>query len=264
MKLSDCSTSNAGALLILGPPGTGKTTLCTQLPRPIINNIDDTTAGPIRFVRANKLKQDADIINPFKDDKGDLLPRAERFRALGRAINAQMKNPEFDTIVVDSLTSLVDAALDECRRVHVSKANPNGLRIADGEKNYAGEQVQIQDWETFKAIIKHLVTTMKASGKLIVFTGHIKVDKDELSGVTQQFIALPGQLATIIAGYFDDCWYLTKSEVRGADGKLQTAIKIRTVPDPLLRQDQLGLKGSLGFGNVFDLDFVKIQNLLKK
>lgn len=250
MKITDFTPSPKGtALLLLGPPGSRKTTLCTQLPRPCIIECDNNINGPARFTKNSGLKTDVEVKIPLFDTAGKIILPGARWDRTCLLTNEAINSPDFDTVVVDSLTTLVDFALDKIRVVQG--------RGAPTEANPIGGALQIQDWGAFATLMKHFIVTTKASGKLIVFTGHVMTDKDELGGYLKQFIACPGQLKETIAGYFDDCWILSMEEDKGVYTNM-----LRTVP--ALRQDALGLKTSLGLLPKQPVDYNKINELLMK
>lgn len=250
-----------GAVLLLGPPGTGKTTLATQLPSPYFITYDiGNLRGPIDYIKRNNLKADLRWDSPYEDKDGKPIGRAARYQRVADLGNAAMADASVKTIVNDSLTSLVDIALDEVRR-------QQGWAMADGVKNLQDKNFEKQGWGPFAALLKHFIITQKASGKLIVFTGHVdtRFDEDEETEKNARllrYIAVPGQLRSTIAGYFDDVWLL-ETEDKIVGGVVESVRYLRTLPSTT-KDAALGLKTAVGLGRRVKLDFNEITNALAK
>ena len=96
------------ALLIMGPPGSGKTTLALQFPSPYIADIDLNMSGPIRTIRSANpnFEYYYDCI-PFKDAQcTDPVPIQDQWNRLKICTYAALKEPQVKTIIVDGLTHL--------------------------------------------------------------------------------------------------------------------------------------------------------------
>ncbi len=255
MKLSSVS-SLSGAWLLVGNPGTGKTTLCTQLPNAIIFEIDNNLSGPMNECKRQGLPMDCEVEIPHIKPDGTLVPRIDRYLRLSDLVCAAILNPAYKTIVIDSLTTLCDYIFDEVRRQNKKKIG-NPMPTTKTESTI-DENLSLPDWGHFMALLRHLITTCKASGKLFVLTAHTMTDKDEMAGYLKTYISMPTSMKENIAGYFDEVILLTKVEDK--DRKAQ--IKIQTVPGNGLRQESLGLKSAIGLENGSTLDFTKLKQLL--
>lgn len=237
-------TDTKPALLIVGPPGTGKTTIaCTAFPNPYVIEIDNNIDGTFRFMEREKIQRDVRFDVPHMDDKGQIVPRLNRWKTMTDNINkARQEWPEMRTIVIDSLTGLTDYAIDEVRRQQ--------SRVVDDPQKGDAE-IRIQDWGAFAALLRKFFITLRASNLIVVVIAHVMHDKDELAGYTKEFIKCPTSFKDEIAGLFTECWR-TSIEERVVSGSKQYVRVIQTVPGP--RQDALGLKTSLSVGNKFDFN----------
>lgn len=235
-KSEEFKPSNETAVLIVGDPGTRKTSLALHFPKPYVFDADSNLAGPARqfkesleFMYDNGHSASVDVKLPpatsYKE--GETIKPAHRYQWMAMCLNEAAKSSEVGTIIVDGLTSVTDFVLSEVKR-------------QEGRKD--DDPMRIQDWGKFSYIMKNLVTQLKTSGKLVVFTGHNNVDKDEADGIYKTFLAVPGQSKTTLAGLFNDVWctYLVQS---GPPNAPTYEYKVRTMPRG--QNDHRGLKSSL-------------------
>lgn len=246
---SDFTISLPNSILILGRPGSGKTTLALQFPRPFVLDCDENMKGPARYLASKNggklpwFKYDTPLI----DKTGTPVTRQLRMDRVQELLNEAISDPEIETVVIDSLTTLIDFVFDKIR---ATATGTNPPKIGDGKKQQ-DEPLRIQDWGVFASIMKQLIFGLKASGKRIVFIGHITHDKDEVTKMILNFIACPGQVGDIISGLFEEVWQ-TEVKSSGADASLKADYKVRTVGDA--RSEALGLKSAGGIGAYISAD----------
>lgn len=275
MKTSTSRTLDTKpAVLICGPPGTGKTVLTLCFPRPYVIEIDNNLDGPMKFLADRKLLPLVKYDMAHLDDEDKLLPPDKVWMTLGRRLNAAMRDPTIDTIVIDSLTALVDLMMDEVRRVTIMSGDQNAPKLADATKadlftespqeRPVGGTYRIQDWGTFLTFCRKFFTKLRLTNKLVVVTAHIDLDKLEGSTVYQHFIKVPSSYKNEIAGQFTDCWYTeieTRNKPTGQNSATQEAVwTITTVPMPGMKA--LGLKSCLGLKPKQDVDLPALIKLL--
>jgi len=191
----------------MGPPKAGKTTLALQFPAPYVADCDNNLSGPTEWLKANNLPSfDYDVIN-IKDD-GKETPTDMRWEALTKAAKEAVAHPKIRTIIIDGLSSVSDYLMEHIMRI-------------EGKK-----EMRIQDWIPFQFMMKKFVTYLRSSGKLIIFTAHERVEKDEVDGILKYYIHLPSQLRNNLGGFFSDVWRI-ESEKSGQD---RYVYQIRTKP----------------------------------
>lgn len=251
------------SFLLIGTPGAGKTTLAIQLAISQnktlgILDLDRNLAGPVRHLKSlnadlSKIK----VSDPYTSKDGKILDRLDRFERAMECLDEFIKDPDIDFILVDSATSLVEFVLDKVRKDAGGKTPP---RIGDNRKVLDGS-LRMEDWGTFFGVMKKIIFEVKGSGKSNCWTCHVRPDKDEMLGVTQYFIAIPGQTSTIISSWFSEAW-LVESITEGIGLQMKTVRKIRTVGD---RNSQpLGLKTSCALAAETKIDINEISNKLSK
>ena len=249
MKSATLLPPNDLAILLVGDPGSRKTTLALQFPSVYVFDADANMSAPL----ARLTKSDPNFPNSVFydraaiDDEGkDILPVA-RYAHMAKCLNAAAKDPAIKTIICDSLTSIVDIIISESKRL--------GGR---GES----QEMRIQDWGTFGGLLKNLVISLRAfPGKITIFTAHNKVEKDESDGRWKYFLNIPGQNATNLSGLFTDVWNPYPA-ITGIGSAQTHTWKIRCLPTSDV--DHRGMKSSFGFKVVESYeDIVKQIKLLK-
>lgn len=236
------------ALLLVGDPGSRKTTLLLEFPNPWIFDCDCNMAAPLeRLAKTNPALRETIFYDraDVDDQDKEILPPL-RYQHFIKSLGIALADPRIKTLAIDSLTSFSDILISECKR-------QGGLPETG--------TMRIQDWGNFAYLLKHVVTKLRSSGKLVVFTGHNRVEKDESDGRWKYFLNIPGQSATLLSGLFTDVW--NPYPVITGIGAAQTHTwKIRCLPSSDV--DHRGIKSSLGLKvtETYD-DVIKIVRNLK-
>lgn len=258
MKLSDKSSTPKGAWLLIGTPGSGKTTFLTQCPGIYIFDLDNNMEGPRNTINQYGLSGEAEYDIPYLDTNGKLVPRTDRYVQLAAKVDAKLLDPKYPIIGIDGLTSLIPIMLDEVRRQQNKKlTEPIGGSVSITHK-VDTDNLTLPEWGAFQTLLRHFIWTCKASGKLVIFTAHIMTDKDEMKGCLKSYISCPTSIKETLPGMFDEAIKLVKTE-EGAPKK--TVIKIHNIPAASEREEALGLKSSLWKSNGEILDFAKLKTL---
>lgn len=236
------------SVLILGPPGTGKTTIMAMCGRIHIVELDNNIDGPFRYIAANKLMSQASFDIPLLDKDQKPVIWSKQWQAIKDSIiNTCAADPTIEAIGLDSMTALVDCAMNEVRNIQKKKEDA----LIEGWN----------DWTLFVSLMRQFVTKLKLHGKTVVVAAHVTYREDKITDTLMTFIKCPSQFRDEIAGLFSECW-LTCIDERIESGKARYVRTIKTVPGP--RQAPLGLKTSLGLPDKMDLDLTKVRDLILK
>lgn len=217
---STINTKRAGTYLFLGNPGTGKTSTALHFPGVFLFDCDDNVTAAVKFTGLTSFLYST----PFTDDTGKPIPPPARYARMSAELNAAAVSPDVHTIVIDSLSSLVDILCSEAKRLG---------GIADDA------QMRIQDWGTFGGLLRNLVIRLKTIGKNIIFIGHNETEQNEATKQWIQFIAFPGKARTYLAGLFSDVLLFT-TRMEGFGSSAKTLRIIRTEPES--PNDMRGIK----------------------
>lgn len=230
MKSStDYKISSALAVLLVGDPKTGKTCIAAAFPRPYFLDIDGNLDSAIRVLGDKKFWFDQPALECEK--KEDVWKCA-----LGH-LSTAMKNPEIETIVLDSLSVLAEFMMHWIISEHT--------RMGDRDK--AGKPIEamtIPDYGKLLQMFRGLVFDLRKSGKHLVVTVHKTTFQDEITKVVSNVLALPGQAKETLGGSFKDVWATYIDDTPGKPKKfiLRTASKsqfpplgtsIRTLPSDI-------------------------------
>lgn len=221
------------ALLLVGPPLSGKTTVAMQLPDPCILSTDRKLRNAV-----SRIKPGAKWWYEYVEMTPGPGPTAwERFVAQTKKAATE---PDVKSIIWDNLTDL-GAILME----HILFKDPPKLQVG-------GEKVpEKQHWQPFRDLMRKAIAVMRSSGKLFCVCAHEMVDSDDMSGSLLYRPLIGGQLKDNVGGYFTDVWRCeTKLNAQGG-----VTYYVRTQPMP-----RMALGNTLGLPKEFEFtqeDFLK-------
>jgi GTPase SAR1 family protein len=245
MKTSDQNLSEALSILLMGPPGGGKTTLMMQFPGLYILNCDRNLAGPVRYLKSiGKFKPfKYDTISQYEDDegehhKGDMIDIKfgwDRLRALARAA---IKDPSIQTIGLDTLTWCDQALYAHSCRVQ-------GLKELEGF-----------NWSPYKRELHAFLSECKASGKTVIVNCHEKIEYDKKGAIEAYVPSISTGISAYFGYYFSDIWRCTLVDQGGTRG-----LKAIVTTHPTAVSQ---LKNSILCGNTLEASYEAVEKFLKK
>jgi hypothetical protein len=197
--------------LIIGSPGSGKSIFASTFPTK--GYVYDFAQGILSY-KGKDFDYDQFQLNSqgwgeFEKAHVELIKRA--------------KDGEYKTIIVDDLTAMDSLAMEKALAL-------------DPKRNEAQGPL----WNVHYSLTKNLM-----EGKLrqiinlpanIIFICHDDIITDKVSGaVIKVEPRLPGQLPTVISGYFDEVYFSTTRRETGKDNLQHTRYLLQTVPIGFLR-----------------------------
>ena len=208
LKVRDLYASSASKyynFLVYGDYGTGKTSIATTCPTPVF--IDSFDPGGTKTLALQPLIESGDIRVENRWE-ADSWKEPWAFRAWEKEMFARRGEGFFDhigTYMLDSVTKFAMSMMYEILKL----GDPKG-------SSRVGETPQIQDY------LNQQLTTVDWFGILmslpchIIVTGHIGLDKDEVTGKMETGLLLWGKLANQVPLCFDEK-YVTRT-VKTSDG----------------------------------------------
>ena len=254
MKTQDDLSPNEGfALLLVGAPKTGKTTLSMAFPSPYFLDCEGNLQAAARRYPGKRFWYDrVDIA-----DNGTPVPDDQRWVRAMHLLNEARKNPDVKTIVVDTLNRLSEWL---CEMLVNDSQQATKPLIIGGMKCMTQSH-----WFPFSTTLRKFVGTLRSiPDKLIICNVHEKTDKDEVLGTLMYKPSIGGQNADSIGGMFSDVWRCQATACQ-PDKQFPHGVKyeVRTMPTPRM---QLGNSLGLPADFVFTWDEVarRIQENSKK
>lgn len=251
MNLSTPSTPKAAeprAILLLGGPGGGKTTLSMQFPFPCFLDCDRNLDGSEGFVRSKNPKLEYGYTQVTYQD-GKPVPIEKCYDRLISELDSISKEPQVKTVVIDGITLI------------------NNFIIAKVQKEQGTEEMKIPSWgRVANAFVKLLIVKVRETGKNTIVTCHeTPVERPSATNpLLKELIrydpAISGGIANVLGGLFTDVWRC--SSEAGTAGRVQFRIQFT-------KDNKSGdLKNSLGITqdmiiNQGELAWTKLEPYLK-
>src|ERR1017187_1396697 len=244
---SSITINESLAILLMGPPGGGKTTFMLQFPGLYVLNCDRNLAGAIRYLKSvGRYKPfQYDTISQYEKDATDLGAHKpgemvdiswgwERMRKLTKIVLA---DPTIQTIGLDTLTWCDTALYMHTCRTQCKK------------------ELAAFDWNPYKRELHGFLSECKAAGKTVIVNCHEKIEYDVAGNVTDYLPTVSTNISSYFGYYFSDIWRCSVEDSGG--GKL--IYKVETHPTATRH-----LKNSLLCGKTIEPTYESVAKLLTK
>lgn len=235
------------SILLIGPPGGGKTTLGLQFPSPYVVDCDQNLDGPERFLRVDRkypLEFAYDIVSV--DDNGRPVDPAQCFNRIMDLLLGVRTNQTVQTVIVDGLTMINEYVIQK-----VLKEQGNKVLM---EPHY---------WGPFKSNLLNLfVSRLRTLNRDCIVTCHevilTKPSSDPKKLMQEELIgyrpAVQGGITDYFGGFFTDVWRCTNRLAPG--GRVEYVLSPTKTPFS-------DLKNSVGLvGDMIDPSYEKLKPYL--
>lgn len=184
------------SILLIGPPGGGKTTLSLQFPSVCVLDLDSFLDGPEKTIRTKWNKELTYSYIPIsRDDNNIPLAFEKCYDRLVDSLKDLEKNKEIKTVVIDSLT-----LLDE---MIVRKIGFNQKR----------EYMESRDWDIFRSdLLKVLIVRLRTLARTTICLVHER-DKEIANpkNIMEKIVVghkptIRGSVGQALGGFFTDVW----------------------------------------------------------
>lgn len=256
---TDYQPAQQFGLLLIGPSGTGKSTLAMSFPDPYFIDCDRNLRSAITRHPGKTFWYDA----PELDEAGKRLPEHEVWSNIRRLMEKNMSDARVKTGVVDGLTRINDWLMAHVMK-QGSDMEPRGIKVG-------GLQMMTTSYYLpYARELTRFLLDLRSYGKPIIVTAHVRSGENELTDAPNWQPFLVGGLRNTLPHLFTDYWMTdTEQQVPGPTttgttdkpGPYPTGVKyfVRTAPRP-----QITLKNSLGLPPVFEFTWAAFEPYLRR
>lgn len=199
MKLSEIKPSENLKILVCGPAGTGKTCFAAGFPTPILYlDFDGKVDSAAAWYSGDKERLENIDVRDLSKKLANIDPISEMTRIIEKElIPAQEGTAKFKTLVIDSITTF-----SACVLQHIVKTNPGIKRTASAQ----GVQPGLQDYGILKREFMRLIPGLLSLPVNVVMLGHVKTDRNELTGEIIRAPLIDGSFGPELPIYFKEVW----------------------------------------------------------
>lgn len=244
-KTLEDEVPNKPTILEVGPAGSGKSTFAYRFPKPYVINADINMAGPRKQLQEEHHDTKGIVYDDVHtDDSGKAVENLQRFTRFSKLLGDAVASPLYETIILDSVTSLVPIFKNEVLR---QGAKPEGFKFT------------FDEWDKFLFLWSRTIQLLRGCGKTVILIGHLVADKGPMDQVWQYVLSVPGQSGNLIPIFVTDVWrFSVDTELVGGGPKPKYVI--RTIQD----ERYPNIKTSLKLPAKFDATQEMVNNIVKQ
>lgn len=199
MKLSELKPTENLKILVCGSAGTGKTCFAAGMPYPILYlDFDGKVDSAHAWYEQDKARLDNIDVRDMSKKLANVDPIQEMKMIIDKElIPFQNGGGAFKTLVVDSITTFSSACLH-----HIVKTNPGIKRLSSAQ----GMQPCQQDFGILKREFMKLIPGLLSLPLNVIMLGHVKVDKNDLTGEILRIPMMDGSFGQELPIYFKEVY----------------------------------------------------------
>lgn len=195
--------------LLMGDFGTGKSVALSTLPKPVLIHTFDPGAMSSELIQP-LIKSGEVLIERFEDEDAKKPTQFARFdRRMDELFAGGMfSSGAIKSYAIDSITTMADSVMN----------------MIAGKAGRAGQVPQLQDYQVQQVILRDVIRRCTSFPLHFAATGHIKSDKDEITGRVITSLLVSGKLDVKIPLLFDEVYVtVTNATSKGAEYSLLTS-----------------------------------------
>lgn len=197
------------AVLLLSPPGQGKTTLVLQWPDLGYINLDNNLDGPVRYLKSVGRFKPFKHAYPLEDSNGKPLEDCNVWSNLKLVTKELLADSAVGCIVIDSMTVM-------------NRLCTNHVLYLKGHRD-PDAVMEMKYWDIWKAAMFNYIMDIRNSGKHLFVLCHIKYVRGEFGdGIKKILPTISSNLADYFGCMFTDIWF---SRLQVVSGKPQHTIE---------------------------------------
>ena len=183
------------ALLLVGDQKTGKTRIAAGFPKPCFFDFDGNLTSIVN--EQPELADEISFVDPYTKDGAALKPAEVWKHAIGTLLPQVAADPDIETVVIDSLSSI-----DPIAQEFVLADQKKKLGVRKG----GFDDMQLTDYGKLGNLYGNLGGFLKNCGKTVVVTSHQKIKENEKTGVWRYELNISGRWADNFGIFFSDVW----------------------------------------------------------
>lgn len=234
-------------ILLMGQPGTRKTTLGLQFPGVHVLDCDRNMDGPEHYLRTvAKLPLSYTYDSIRQDEQGAEVEVHNCYNRLCDKLRLFTTDPEYkkrQTVFVDSLSHVNEFIIR-----HVLKMQ---------NKTSKSYEMEARDWSPFKSFAYILlVSRLEETGKTMICSAHEAplygkpAKEDMMNPPVESYVPwFQGKLGEMLGAFFTDVW---RTEIRpGLQGKNETWLMTDKIPKCDMLKNSVGMPKELNITEGF-------------